>query len=449
MTLDSQEDEDKVYGREGFAVAEVQASPERGVQSSLGSRAQRDLMYDYFGHLCVYDGKPPFVVCPAEDPFDLVMILVAGTPRFLKRVKNLLPRGADGVVSVDPEDARDLAARKVALVFGEAWKEAPSVRDGRMKLSVLRAESAGVDLPSSVDEYFKDSFSASKVGSVPSFENVRYDLASSEGQEGQKTMLDEVREQNAKAQAKAQLNSLDKKKAGSFSSALSGLAGSGISVSAASSGGLKKAPKAPKEKPSTPQTDSDEKMHSDQMPTSDSAVQTDFSNANYSEREQLARDLGEVIVKNGVDVPRGGFDGKFEGRNDSEYYRVGFSYPTTLDGEVNVYNTGFVLLWWKATWNGPIEGEHKWVFSGSKDVKDFFKLAFVDLEFEKAMCIPTKDQKSEGETRQTLEEKRKKGKHTAQKSQYHDEYGALSPAQREEGLEPKGRTGGLPEPKTE
>lgn len=185
------------------------------------------------------------------------------------------------------------------------------------------------------------------------------------------------------------------------------------------------------------------KMGPDQMPVGNSNIflasgaksyEKVRNNKTMSDREALAKKIARLVDENGVDSPRGGYDGKLEGRNNSTYHRVGFSYPTTLDGEVNVYNTRFVLIWWEATWEGPLEGEHKWVFNNADRALTFFKKAFIDLEFEEAMYVPTKDQVAEGETTDSLRRARQEGQPTPPKSDYHNEQGAPSSAQIREGV---------------
>jgi hypothetical protein len=139
-----------------------------------------------------------------------------------------------------------------------------------------------------------------------------------------------------------------------------------------------------------------------------------------SDRAQTAHDIARLFNENGVNVPRGGDVEKLEGRNQSTYYRVGFSYPTSLDGEVNVYGSNFILVWWSSSWQHALGGEKKWVFL-EKDVMDFLRAAFVDVDVEQAMCIPTKDQKKAGETRTTLRNKRATGEEPTPKSTYQRE----------------------------
>lgn len=106
------------------------------------------------------------------------------------------------------------------------------------------------------------------------------------------------------------------------------------------------------------------------------------------------------INKMGLCVPRGGVlerrinDGKEDpktGRKkqDSVYYRIGFSTPTTVDGEINVYGPTWILLWFASSLD-PISGEHRYIFKGKDAVEkltEVLRTAFVDGNPDKALRL--------------------------------------------------------------
>lgn len=112
---------------------------------------------------------------------------------------------------------------------------------------------------------------------------------------------------------------------------------------------------------------------------------------------QAGWEVAQAIVEMGLCTPRGGIlekrinEGKTDPvtgkkKDDSVYYRIGFSTPTTVDGEINVYGPSWILLWFASSLD-PISGENRYIFKGKDAVAKLLavlEVAFVDGEPEKA-----------------------------------------------------------------
>jgi hypothetical protein len=73
--------------------------------------------------------------------------------------------------------------------------------------------------------------------------------------------------------------------------------------------------------------------------------------------------------------------------SDKKYRYIIFAKPRTVDGEVRVYNPKFIMVSWQtAVRNLP--HRDKRIFSSALYALAFIKLAFVDLDADKAMEIP-------------------------------------------------------------
>lgn len=103
-------------------------------------------------------------------------------------------------------------------------------------------------------------------------------------------------------------------------------------------------------------------------------------------RELLARDIAQVINDGGLNSPYGGDVTLSE---DHKARLIGFSKPATLDGEVKVYSPAFICITYKTQYRA-LPGEDLRIFTNGVNAMLFLLKAFVELDFEAALAIPTK-----------------------------------------------------------
>jgi hypothetical protein len=104
-----------------------------------------------------------------------------------------------------------------------------------------------------------------------------------------------------------------------------------------------------------------------------------------SESQQIAERIAEFIIENGICNPYGGSVSE-ENKNGKKYKSVAFSQPSNLDGEVRVYNKGFIYIGYQTRYGGlPHHGNH--TFKNEQDTLAFLKAAFVDFDFDKANSL--------------------------------------------------------------
>ena len=99
-----------------------------------------------------------------------------------------------------------------------------------------------------------------------------------------------------------------------------------------------------------------------------------------SERSEIAGRIAEKIIEWRLTAPFGG-DVEKSGR----YYGVLFARPRTLDGLVRVYGPKFIMV----ETSGPL-GLGRSIFESEEAAVDFIRLAFVELDREKAWNIPAR-----------------------------------------------------------
>jgi hypothetical protein len=103
-----------------------------------------------------------------------------------------------------------------------------------------------------------------------------------------------------------------------------------------------------------------------------------------SERQQLAQRLADFICQNNLTTPYGGDVVK-----DGNHYSVLFSTPRVLDGVVKVYGSKFIQIVYTTGYRAlPHQGNA--VFENETNALDFLNKAFVLLDFDAALTIPTK-----------------------------------------------------------
>ena len=111
-----------------------------------------------------------------------------------------------------------------------------------------------------------------------------------------------------------------------------------------------------------------------------------------SDRRGLTAGLATFIRHYNLDSPGGEVEKcshEQNGRNRS-YYRTTFNYPSSLDGVIDLYGPTFMLVWFASSIPG-FEGEHKLVFNHQIECAMFLKLAFVDVDKERAYQLQVKD----------------------------------------------------------
>lgn len=103
-----------------------------------------------------------------------------------------------------------------------------------------------------------------------------------------------------------------------------------------------------------------------------------------SKRSELAERFADLIRKLRLTTPYGGDVGQ-EGR----YYSITFAKPRTVDGVVKVYSPRFIQMSYQTGFR-DLPPKDSRVFTSEKNAKDFLKAAFIDLDFDKALSIPTR-----------------------------------------------------------
>jgi hypothetical protein len=106
-----------------------------------------------------------------------------------------------------------------------------------------------------------------------------------------------------------------------------------------------------------------------------------------SEREKIARSLGKLCSEN-LNGPVNGYAGKGE-KISGKPHRVVFSSNRSLDGGVLVYGPNFILIRYQTSYKDLPQDDSR-VFQSADHAREFIEEAFVNLNFNKALKIPTK-----------------------------------------------------------
>lgn len=103
-----------------------------------------------------------------------------------------------------------------------------------------------------------------------------------------------------------------------------------------------------------------------------------------SARRELAQRIADFIRDNGMTTPYGG-----DVSLQKNYYNVLFSKAAVLDGAVDVWGDKFIQITYETQYRAmPHRGFP--VFESEKAAIDFLNKAFVQLDFDAALAIPTK-----------------------------------------------------------
>lgn len=103
-----------------------------------------------------------------------------------------------------------------------------------------------------------------------------------------------------------------------------------------------------------------------------------------SKRSDAAQNIANFILENNLAQVYGG-----ESSKDGKCYVVGFSKARYLDGTVHYYGPKFIRVAYQTQYRALPQRDSR-VFTDVQNAKDFLKLAFVDLDFDAALAIPTK-----------------------------------------------------------
>ena len=112
----------------------------------------------------------------------------------------------------------------------------------------------------------------------------------------------------------------------------------------------------------------------------------DYRPKPLSPRNLLAARLAEFICENGLAEVYGGEEKRSE---DKRYHHIGFSKRRNLDGEIKVFSEEYIVVSYKTTFR-DLPGEDRRLYDSEAAVKEFLKLAFVDLNFRAALAVPQK-----------------------------------------------------------
>lgn len=77
---------------------------------------------------------------------------------------------------------------------------------------------------------------------------------------------------------------------------------------------------------------------------------------------------------------------------DGKYYSINFARDPACRGEVRIYGSGYVRVWWTAVLPGvPDRGDR--IYSSIEEMATFLELAFVDANWPLAVRVPTYEYK--------------------------------------------------------
>lgn len=102
-----------------------------------------------------------------------------------------------------------------------------------------------------------------------------------------------------------------------------------------------------------------------------------------SARSDAAKKVAEFVAEHELDLVFGGDEGYKENK---KYRSVTFSLPSTLDGQVRVYNEKFILVF-----TAGALGMGKEAFNNVDDALAYMKARWVDGDDEAADAVPQRD----------------------------------------------------------
>lgn len=104
-----------------------------------------------------------------------------------------------------------------------------------------------------------------------------------------------------------------------------------------------------------------------------------------SERQLIAERIAEYLRTSDLCTPFGGDVSLYRGGR-TPCYVVAFSKPRVLDGTVSVYSRNFIQVRFQTSYRA-LPNAGSFVFKSEANALSFIRLAFVDMEFEKALDL--------------------------------------------------------------
>jgi hypothetical protein len=110
----------------------------------------------------------------------------------------------------------------------------------------------------------------------------------------------------------------------------------------------------------------------------------DYQPAPKSQRHLVADEVARLVKESGLAEVYGG---KVDRHPEGKCYRIAFSKKRTVDGQVSVYNPGYITVNWRTT-NAGMEPEGRRIFASLEEAITFLQFAFVDGDAEAANAVP-------------------------------------------------------------